>query len=302
MRFVPALDRGNIDALAEERADFSYSGLSSRRGFLVTESGDLGVIGEVPGLWSVPEGVAQELVEPWLMGRSADGIVHGAWSVTDEEAAGYAQQYGIRFEPITAIGADLSDDEALLGAQAVALSRWHRTDRFCGGCGQPVAIIQGGWETRCTGCGRIEYPRQDPAVIVLITDAADRVLLAHNVAFRETMMSLPAGFIEAGETPRRAVEREVAEEIGIAVGQVEYLGAQPWPGPRSLMLGFSARTVEDAPVVAPDGEEIDHARFFTRAEYEAALLDGTVSAPRSTAIANVLLSQWLGKTLPYPQP
>jgi NAD+ diphosphatase len=52
--------------------------------------------------------------------------------------------------------------------------------------------------------------------------------------------SLIAGFVEPGETIEECVHREIFEEAGIQVNNLKYFGAQPWPFPNSLMIGFTA--------------------------------------------------------------
>lgn len=285
------LDRGQVDSLGNLRPDFSVSGFLASgkpwKCYIVDGLGNIAVQKEDESrLWE-----RQVLPgEAWLLGRTRDGITHFALMSDRCDESG-------TFMPLTAIGADLEGDQALLGAQAVAISRWHHMDQFCAGCGAAVEIIESGWATRCTKCGRVEYPRTDPAVIVRIRDEEDRVLLAHNMAWPDNRASFPAGFVEAGESPRRAVIREMEEEIGLHVADIEYLGAQPWPGPRSLMLAFDARVVGEG-TPRPDGVEIDWAAFYSRDEYREALRSGRLRVPRKTAIANSMLADWFGEELP----
>ncbi|MFX8708324.1 NUDIX domain-containing protein, partial [Acinetobacter baumannii] len=63
--------------------------------------------------------------------------------------------------------------------------------------------------------------------------------------------------------------REIREEAGITVGDVDYRGSQAWPYPRSLMLGFLVRALDAA--AQGDGEEIVEVRWFHRDEIGRAL-------------------------------
>lgn len=200
------------------------------------------------------------------------------------------------FIRLTEVAATLSDDEALLATQAVSLGRWHADNRYCSRCAAPMRVSEAGWAAVCSRCGATEYPRTDPAVIVRVTDAQDRILLGHNTAWPEKRMSLLAGYVDAGETPRRAVERELREEVDLEVTGSQYVGAQPWPGPRSLMLGFDAR-VEDTPEPHPDSLEIDRAQFFSRAQLRAAIATGELIPPGPASIAHALIADWLGEPL-----
>lgn len=288
------LDRGNIDPLADARTGFRFRDLrpGSWRGVAVTGRGSIGLLDEKLWLFEEPcEG------DPYLLGQDANGIIYLGWLAENTPCPPAA----VRFAPLTETAPLLSDDEAMLAAQAVALARWHHRDKYCTRCGNRVDAIEAGWASKCESCGNVEYPRTDPVVIVRVTDGADRILLAHNTAWNRPMLSLPAGYIEAGETPRRAIERELMEEVRVAVRDPEYLGAQPWPGPRSLMLAFHAQTVHPEVDPVPDQVEIDYARFFDREEYYQALVEQRIFAPRSSSIAAAMLTDWLGAPLPYPQ-
>ncbi len=138
------------------------------------------------------------------------------------------------------LGAVLSDRDAGLFTHAVALANWHDTHTHCPLCGTPTVPAPAGHLTTCPKDGTEHFPRVDPAVIMLVTDPDDRCLLARNAAWPQRRMSVLAGFVEPGESLEHAVAREVFEETAIAVGQIRYLGSQPWPMPRSLMWSSSA--------------------------------------------------------------
>ncbi len=148
---------------------------------------------------------------------------------------------------------------------AVALANWHDTHTHCPIDGTPTMVNPGGHSTTCPADGTEHFPRTDPAVIMLVTDDEDRCLLARNQAFPEHRVSILAGFVDPGESAEHAVAREVHEEVGITVDQVTYLGSQPWPLPRSLMLGFRARAVGDL-TFHVDADEITEARWYSREE------------------------------------
>jgi NAD+ diphosphatase len=151
--------------------------------------------------------------------------------------------------------------------------------------------------TVCPKDGSEHFPRLDPAVIMLVIDADDRLLLARNALWPAGRMSVVAGFVEPGESAEQAVAREVFEETSIVVNQVRYLGSQPWPMPRSLMLGFSAQA-KSGQRIAVDDEEIGEARWFTRAELRAAIESGELAVAPSVSIARRLIEYWYGEALP----
>jgi NAD+ diphosphatase len=195
------------------------------------------------------------------------------------------------------VGALLSDRDAGLMTHAVALANWHDSHTHCPQCGTPTVPAPAGHLTTCPKDGSEHFPRLDPAVIMLVIDPDDRLMLARNALWPPGRMSVVAGFVEPGESAEHAVAREVHEETAIVVGQVRYLGSQPWPMPRSLMLGFQA-TAKGGQRIAVDEEEIGEARWFTRAELRAAIDAGELGIAPTSSIARRLIEYWYGEELP----
>jgi len=156
----------------------------------------------------------------------------------------------------------LSDDEAALATTAVALLGWHSSAGFCSRCGAPMTPDTTGHSRSCPS-GHQEFPRTDPAVIVLVHDGEGNAVLARQPSWAPGRFSVLAGFAEAGESLEGTVVREIGEEIGVRVRDVEYLGSQPWPFPRSLMIAFAALAPAGAPL-RPRPGEIEQARWFSR--------------------------------------
>jgi hypothetical protein len=148
-------------------------------------------------------------------------------------------------------GPALSSADAALVVQAQALAEWHRSHRFCPRCGGRLAVSGGGYVLTCESCERQQFPRTDPAVIMLVTDG-ERALLGRQAAWPPGRFSTLAGFVDPGESLEQAVAREVMEEAGIEVGDVSYFGNQPWPFPSSLMIGFFAPRRRPAPSCCPE--------------------------------------------------
>lgn len=179
---------------------------------------------------------------------------------------------------------------------ALAVLNWHRRHPRCPLCGEGTVIDQAGWVRRCPADDSQHFPRVDPAVIMLVIDDAERALLGRQSRWPETWFSTLAGFVEPGETLENAVAREVLEEVGVTVADVDYRGSQPWPFPSSLMLGFhaTARTTD----LSPDLGEIADARWFSRSELRAACESGAVRLPPRFSISRWLIELWFGSELP----
>ncbi|MGZ4436064.1 MAG: NAD(+) diphosphatase [Nocardioidaceae bacterium] len=190
---------------------------------------------------------------------------------------------------------NLDARDAGVALHAVGLAEWLRAHRFCPRCGGTLAVTAAGHVLTCGQCGRQQFPRTDPAVIMLVTDG-ERALLGRSPAWPEGRYSTLAGFVEPGESLEDAVRREVAEEVGVTVGEVRYFGNQPWPLPASLMVGFFARAETTA--ISVDAEEIEAARWFTREQLLAEAEAGTLQIPTGISISRSLVEAWYGGPLP----
>ncbi|MCB1301045.1 MAG: NAD(+) diphosphatase [Tetrasphaera sp.] len=188
-------------------------------------------------------------------------------------------------------GADLEPVDAEALTTGVALANWHATHTHCPRCGAETEIANAGWTRRCPADGSEHFPRTDPAVIMAVIDADDRLLLARHPNWPEGRLSVLAGFVEPGESLEMAVAREVFEEVGVVVRDVRYLGDQPWPFPNSLMLGFEARA--DDPTLVLNETEIAEAFWVTREEYHAKVDEGAWGGGTSLSISRRLILRWL---------
>jgi NAD+ diphosphatase len=235
----------------------------------------------------------------FLLGVDADGVAFfGVGSGGRIEAPPRdGEEEDIKPMALRQAGALLSDRDAGLLTHAVALAYWHATHTHCPQCGAVTVPAPAGHLTRCPEDGTEHFPRLDPAVIMLVIDGDDRLMLARNALWPQGRMSVVAGFVEPGESAEHAVAREVHEETSIVVGDVRYLGSQPWPMPRSLMLGYTARA-DSGQRIEVDEAEIGEARWFTRAELRAAIDAGELGLAPTSSIARRLIEHWYGEELP----
>jgi NAD+ diphosphatase len=246
----------------------------------------------------------------FLLGVDTDGVVYfGVADPLDTIAAGAdgaaradgADGASVRAASLREVGALLGDRDAGLLTHAVAVANWHDSHTHCPRCGTPTRPDPGGHSATCPADGTQHFPRTDPAVIMLVTDPDDRCLLARNKAWPEGRVSILAGFVDPGESAEQAVVREVSEETGITVHRVSYLGSQPWPMPRSLMLGFRASAEGDLRIRVDD-DEIGEARWFTRDELRGALEAREIGLPPPVSIARRIIEAWYGAELPSGTP
>jgi len=204
------------------------------------------------------------------------------------------------FAPLRAVAGMLEPYQGELAAAAVALATWDKNTKFCERCGASLELACAGWEKHCTACAHITYPRTDPAIIVAITDDAERLLLIHGATWQPGRYSVVAGFVEAGESLEAAVVREALEETGIKISQASYCSSQPWPFPRSLMFAFTARAGGQQEPKA-DMQEVGHAFWVSREEFTQLVLEGKVIVPGRASSGHALVRAWYGRELPQPR-
>ncbi len=223
----------------------------------------------------------------------ADGVAYAA--VRGERSLTVNGRPVDAWSGIREVGGDLDDLDAGLLVQAVAILEWHDRHRFSPLTGAATTIERAGWVQRDPTTGTEFFPRTDPAVIMLVHDGADRVVLGRQAVWPPGRFSILAGFVEPGESAEAAVAREVAEEVGLRVTDIRYVASQPWPFPQSLMLGFVARA-EEAGELVLDPTEIEEARWFTRQELRAG--GGPRALPPPVSIARHILDRWIADELP----
>lgn len=206
------------------------------------------------------------------------------------------------FTDLRNIGPHLNHNQGSILAYARALVYWQNNANFCTRCGSPLENTHSGHVNICTNtdCALQVFPRTDPAVIMLVHDGnpdpqKQRCLLGNNPNWPKGVYSTLAGFVEPGESLEQAVQREVLEETNIQVHKVIYSASQPWPFPRSIMLGFHATALNTDVTIDPT--ELAEANWFTRAELKKFGTWGDDAfgqqMPRTDSIARFLIDQWL---------
>jgi NAD+ diphosphatase len=232
------------------------------------------------------------------------GEVEGqAWFavVTGPEVAKEARDEWLPLRGLLGVLADgPADHVAPLVLHAMGIAEWLFVTRFCPRCAEPLTPRAAGHELVCAN-GHTQFPRTDAAVIMLVTYGEpgsddELCLLGRQAVWPEGRFSTLAGFYEPGESLEDAVRREVGEEVGVRVGEVEYFGNQPWPLPASLMIGMVGRATSTE--ITVDQDEIEEARWFTRAEMREQAESGTVVLPGGISISRSLVEHWYGGELP----
>ena len=154
--------------------------------------------------------------------------------------------------------------QAFAAISASQVYRWMKSRRYCGYCGTLTEKSNTERALICPKCKNIEYPKISPAIIVAIRDK-NRLLLTKNVKGTYKFYALVAGFVEVGESLEDAVRREVMEEVGLKVKNIQSYKSQPWSFSDSLMLAFIADLDGDDKITIQE-EELSEARWFERGD------------------------------------
>lgn len=224
--------------------------------------------------------------ERYFLGLDRDGVPYFvAHRSTDQK------EFPEDFKSLRTIGALLNSLEIGAAVHALALTQWHEAHQKCAKCGASTHPTFAGAVRECDSCEASHHPRTDPAIIVLVKDSSDRILLGRQKIWPEKRFSTFAGFVETGESFEECVSREVFEEAGVYASEIKYLTSQPWPFPASIMIAFEAIThrPEEA---RPDGTEITEVRWFSRDEMKKAVATADILLPPTMSVARRMIQAW----------
>lgn len=113
---------------------------------------------------------------------------------------------------------------------------WYRTSNFCPACGAKMET-KGPIKRLCPQCKFSSHPIVFTCIIVLIRNE-NKIFLVRSKSHRGTYYSNVAGYLESGESLEKCVQREIMEETGFKVKNLQYFGSQTWPYPSQLMVAF----------------------------------------------------------------
>lgn len=197
-------------------------------------------------------------------------------------------------------------------ATANGLVEFHKSHGFCSACGVSTIASKAGASRKCNGCNRSIYPRMDVAAIMLITSpCGNYALLGRKENWPQGRYSTLSGFAEVGETLEECCMRETFEEGGVVVdpSSVSFVASQPWPFPRSLMVGFQGRAKyagEGLPTINVDEEEMEDVQWFSRDYVRERVAGGSTAMgyqptaeeaefhiPGRSSLARVLITKWV---------
>ena len=213
------------------------------------------------------------------------------------EESNFIKNESYKFDDLRKVAPVLEQKEAAILAYAKSMVYWKERVKFCGKCGSPTRLEDGGHRAFCPECNSNYFPHTDPAVIVIVT-AGEKCLLARQPAWPPKRYSVIAGFVEPGENLEDAVSREVMEETGIKVENVIYHSSQPWPFPASIMIGFNAeaQTME----ITLHDKELEDAKWFSREEIKEKVKSKELKLSAEISISFRLIEDWFNSGSQIP--
>ena len=191
--------------------------------------------------------------------------------------------------------------EASLVARAISFLDWNARFQFCAACGSSTTTVENGYKKQCSNLQCVSassiqnysHPRLDPVAIAAVQSCdRKRLLLGRQAKFPKNVYSCLAGFIEPGETVEQAAAREVLEESGIVITNIQYHSSQPWPFPSQLMLGCLATAQFEN--ITIDRNELEDVKWFTKDDVILGLngAHDELKIPPPYAIAHTLIKAW----------
>jgi NAD+ diphosphatase len=226
--------------------------------------------------------------ERYFLGLDNDGVPYFVTHRSTDQ-----KEFPEDFKSLRTIGALLNSLEIGAAVHALALTQWHEVHQKCSKCGASTHPTFAGAVRECDVCEASHHPRTDPAIIVLVKDTSDRILLGRQKIWPAKRFSTFAGFVEPGESFESCVSREVLEECGGQVTEMNYLGSQPWPFPASIMIAYEA-TISNPDSVKADGEEIEEIIWLSRSEIKEKCDSGELLLPPIISVARAMINAWYG--------
>lgn len=226
--------------------------------------------------------------EQYFLGLAPDGEPY----FLSHQVSGQ-EEFSQKYQSLRTLGEHLNELEIGAAVHSLALSQWHQSHIRCAKCGALTKPTLGGSVRQCLSCSAQHHPRTDPAIIVLVRDSSDRILLGRQKIWPEKRFSTFAGFVEPGESFESTVIREVAEECGGLITEMKYLGSQPWPFPASIMIAYDALISNPDSVVA-DGQEIEEIIWLSRDEIRQRCISGQLLLPPVISVARAMINAWYG--------
>jgi NAD+ diphosphatase len=117
--------------------------------------------------------------------------------------------------------------------------------RFCPHCAAPLQLLtqleDGGEKARlrCAVCAWTHWNNPTP-VLAAVIQYQDRILLARNAAWTGRRFALITGFMEAGESPKDGIAREIKEETNLDARELNLIGVYEFTRMNQVIIAYHA--------------------------------------------------------------
>ncbi|HVV68404.1 MAG TPA: NAD(+) diphosphatase [Gammaproteobacteria bacterium] len=242
------------------------------------------LIQKIQNQMSIPELIDITAFDLQILHQHYLGVYDNTHCFVAEVAENSISPESMAFQHLRQSYEALSDNEDLflLASRAKQILLWDKSTRFCGYCGQETTLSTTERAKTCSHCNAVFYPHVAPVILVRI-HRQKQLLLARSPHFTKGIYSVLAGFVEPGESAEQTVVREVFEEVGIKIKNIQYFGSQPWPFPSNLMLAFTAE-YESGEIVI-DNIEIEDAGWFS--------VDQLPELPKKLSLSRKLIDDFI---------
>ena len=115
--------------------------------------------------------------------------------------------------------------------------------QYCPYCGNKLVKKEIGDEGFIPFCEKCKVPLWDmftTSIIAAVVNEQNEIALLRQNYVSATKYVCVAGIMKIGESAEEAVVREIKEEIGLAVDEVEFVKSYPYEKKEMLMLGYKA--------------------------------------------------------------
>jgi len=117
--------------------------------------------------------------------------------------------------------------------------------KFCPQCATALESIaqmeDGGWKERlrCVACGYTHWNNPTP-VLAAVIEYQGQVLLARNAAWPGKVFALITGFMEAAESPKEGIVREIMEETNLQTSDLNLIGVYDFQRMNQVIIAYHA--------------------------------------------------------------
>lgn len=148
---------------------------------------------------------------------------------------------------------------------------------YCPHCGTKLVKKEIGDEGKIPYCEKCEIPLWDmftTSVICAVINEYQEIALLRQDYVSKTNYVCVAGVMKIGESAEETVIREVKEELGLDVEQLQYIKTYPYDKKEMLMIGYMAHAKKADFILS---SEVDSAEWIPVKDASKKLIKGGIA-------------------------